>query len=74
VLGELPEVDEVQNRVNRRFDSICHYHKVGIRHVLVCSFCDEFLMCKENTSFLPIDWISYLKSIEIDEIIGLTER
>jgi hypothetical protein len=52
VLGELPTIEEVQRNVNDAFDKLFHYDKHGRRHAFVCTFCDELLMCPENTNFL----------------------
>ena len=55
VLGQLPTVEDVQDRINESFDQLFHYDKHGTRHAIVCTFCDEYITCRENTSFLSIE-------------------
>jgi hypothetical protein len=80
VLGQLPTVEDVQDRINESFDQLFHYDKHGTRHAIVCTFCDEYITCRENTSFLSIEelkknrhlfeWASVLSEAEIDGIKG----
>ena len=53
-LGDLPSVHDVQDRINQRFDELFHYYDDGTRAPYVCSFCDEFLLCPQETSFVRI--------------------
>jgi hypothetical protein len=70
VLGELPTVDTVKERINSSFDNLFHYDKDGARCAFVCTLCDEYLMCAQDRNFVPIgdirnkrhlfEWTSYI--------------
>jgi hypothetical protein len=53
-LGELPTVEDVQERCNKRFDELFHYDTKGERHAYVCCFCDEFILCAQERNFYGI--------------------
>jgi hypothetical protein len=56
VLGQLPTVEDVQHRINESFDQLLfHYDLHGNPHAIVCTFCDEYITCRENTSYLTIE-------------------
>ena len=79
VLGELPTVDTVKERINSSFDNLFHYDKDGARCAFVCTFCDEYLMCAQDRNFVPIgdirnkrhlfEWTSYIT--DASELLSL---
>ena len=47
-LNTLVSAEEIQERVNERFDALFHVDTNGKCHPFVCAICDEFLLTKEE--------------------------
>jgi hypothetical protein len=54
-IGELPSLDDIQNRINERYNGLFHTDKLGNRHPYVCLVCDELLLCKRDVNFYAVD-------------------
>jgi len=54
-LGELPLIEEVQERINTRYDNLFHTDVHGKRHPYVCTICDEILFCRREVNWLKVD-------------------
>ena len=51
-LGELPTVEDVQERCNKRFDELFHYDKKGERHPYVCCYVMSLYCVPKNAIFI----------------------
>ena len=56
-IGECADLEDVQQRVNARFNSLFHYDLEGNHHAKVCSFCDEFLFCWQESQYVSIETV-----------------
>lgn len=83
VLGKLPSVEDVQERCNKAFDNLFHYDSKGERHLYVCCFCDEFIMCAQELNFYGItelrkkkklfDWLEFMSAEQKTQIQPLVD-
>jgi len=53
-IGMLPPLKTLQERINNRYDSLFHYDRNGNRHPFVCTVCNEFILCIEDLTWLPV--------------------
>ena len=54
-LGDLPSVDDIQKRINDRYDKLFYYDKERNRHPYVCSVCNELIPELEDLVWLSTD-------------------
>ena len=62
-VSSLPSAEEIQNRVNVRYDELFHVTKSGDRMPFVCSICDEFLLTAEDKSFVTIPKMKKMEGV-----------
>ena len=59
----LPTAEEIQQRVNDRFDELFHTTKSKERMPYVCSICDEFLLSSETSCFVTIPKMKKMQDV-----------
>jgi hypothetical protein len=84
LIGVLPSVEDIKERINARYDQLYHDDGNGKRVPFVCSFCDEVLFCKQDLNFLPIkevhaasylfEWKNHMKGYNIRNKIDDLEQ
>jgi hypothetical protein len=79
-IGELPAVDDVIQQINERYDRLFYYDKNGNRSAIVCTFCDEILMCEQEINYLSFkeleanrDAVSWEKNYDATDRIAPLE-
>ena len=59
----LPTAEEIQKRVNDRYDDLFFTSKSNERMPFVCSICDEFLLTPDKESFVTIPKMKKMKDV-----------
>ena len=59
----LPSAEDVQQRVNERYDSLFHVTKDGERLAKVCTICDEFLIDPDDVCSVTISKMRKMQNV-----------
>ncbi len=62
-VSSLPSAEDIQKRVNARYDDLFHVTKAGERMPFVCCICDEFLLTADDKSFLTIPKMKKMEAV-----------
>ena len=54
-IGTVRSTEEIIQEINNRYDCMFHYDRQGNRTPLVCTFCDEILMCWEEVNYVSFE-------------------
>jgi hypothetical protein len=64
----LPSVEEIQARVNKRYDELFLKDTNGKLVPAVCCLCDEFLMTKDDFCILPPKKLIAMKKVSLGKV------
>ena len=62
-VSSLPSAEDVQQRVNERYDSLFHVTKDGERLAKVCTICDEFLIEPDDVCSVTISKMRKMQNV-----------